>query len=285
MAEVARAIGRPEEAAGYEELAEQVREAFAKALRGRTSGRVERGTQTAYVLALHMGLVPDDLRAARGRTFGRGDRPGGLAPGHGVRRRRLPLAGSQLQRLLRRRLPAARAAFLPVLAVHGRPRRDDHLGALGRLDRRQAGSSRREMNSFNHYSLGSVGEWLYRFVLGYRACARRGGLRPGRGPAAPGGSLTYARGSFRSVRGEISTAWTVTETSFTLKVEIPPNVQASVRVPSARPLEVRDGTGAGPVSLPTSPAPSAGKRPCSKWVPGPIRSPGRGSRRSRLRPG
>lgn len=22
------------------------------------------------------------------------------------------------------------------------------------------------MNSFNHYALGSVGEWLYRFVLG-----------------------------------------------------------------------------------------------------------------------
>ena len=63
------------------------------------------------------------------------------------------------------------------------------------------------MNSFNHYSLGSVGEWLYRFVLGIELAPGASGfdrlvMRP-----HPGGSVTHARGSFRSVRGEIVSAW------------------------------------------------------------------------------
>ena len=43
------------------------------------------------------------------------------------------------------------------------------------------------MNSFNHYSLGSVGEWLYRFLLGIDQAAGHRRLRPsccsGRTPA------------------------------------------------------------------------------------------------------
>jgi alpha-L-rhamnosidase len=105
------------------------------------------------------------------------------------------------------------------------------------------------MNSFNHYSLGSVGEWLYRFVLGIELAPDATGF--GRVVIRPhaGGSLAYARGSFHSVRGEISTAWALSGGSFTLKVDIPPNVRASVRVPSARPLEVRDAGGAAPASV------------------------------------
>ena len=34
------------------------------------------------------------------------------------------------------------------------------------------------MNSFNHYSLGSVGEWLYRFVLGIEPATGWSGLQP-----------------------------------------------------------------------------------------------------------
>ncbi len=63
------------------------------------------------------------------------------------------------------------------------------------------------MNSFNHYALGSVGEWLYRFVLGIdqepgSAGFQRLLIRP-----HPGGSLRWARGSYESVRGLIRSGW------------------------------------------------------------------------------
>jgi alpha-L-rhamnosidase len=105
------------------------------------------------------------------------------------------------------------------------------------------------MNSFNHYSLGSVGEWLYRFVLGIELAPGAAGfdrvvIRP-----HPGGSLNYARGSFGSVRGRISTGWARDGGRFTLDVQIPPNTRASVRVPSARPSEVVGDDGLKPTTV------------------------------------
>ena len=62
------------------------------------------------------------------------------------------------------------------------------------------------MNSFNHYALGSVGEWLYEYVAGMpgrRARATRAVLIA----PEPGGGWEWARAVYRSVRGPISSAW------------------------------------------------------------------------------
>jgi alpha-L-rhamnosidase len=105
------------------------------------------------------------------------------------------------------------------------------------------------MNSFNHYALGSVGEWLYRFVLGIDQEPGQAGfgrlvLRP-----HPGGVLRSARGSYRSVRGPISSGWQLDGDRFRLRVEVPPNVTASIRVPSADPALVRDSAGREPDAI------------------------------------
>ena len=63
MAEIAAAAGQPEDAVGYRALHAKIRTAFADAFMA-DDGRLTSGTQTAYVLGLHMGLIPDDLRGA-----------------------------------------------------------------------------------------------------------------------------------------------------------------------------------------------------------------------------
>jgi alpha-L-rhamnosidase len=86
------------------------------------------------------------------------------------------------------------------------------------------------MNSFNHYSLGSVGEWLYRYVAGIDLGEPGYGrivIRP-----RPGGSLTHARAGYDSVRGRISSSWKIEGDRFVLEVLIPPNTTATVHVPS-----------------------------------------------------
>jgi alpha-L-rhamnosidase len=93
------------------------------------------------------------------------------------------------------------------------------------------------MNSFNHYSLGSVGEWLYRYVAGIDMDPQTAGygrivIRP-----RPGGGLTHARGEYNSVRGRIVSAWSIEGEQFNLGVLIPPNTTATVYVP------VESGTG------------------------------------------
>jgi alpha-L-rhamnosidase len=105
------------------------------------------------------------------------------------------------------------------------------------------------MNSFNHYSLGSVGEWLYRYLLGIDQEPGTAGfgrllLRP-----HPGGSLDWARGSYASVRGTIGAGWKRDRGRFTYRVELPPNVTATVRVPSRHAAGVRDAAGNPPSAL------------------------------------
>ncbi|MFT3784112.1 MAG: family 78 glycoside hydrolase catalytic domain [Nibricoccus sp.] len=86
------------------------------------------------------------------------------------------------------------------------------------------------MNSFNHYAFGSVGEFMYRQILGIEPAEpgfKSISIRP-----AVGHGLTWAHGSYDSVAGRISTAWKLEKETLTLDIEIPANSSATVYIPS-----------------------------------------------------
>ena len=95
---------------------------------------VEGDTQTAYLLALHMDLLPDGAARAGRRAARREHRAPRLPPHHRLRRRRAAVPRPERDGLQRRRAPAAAQRDVPVVGVLDPPRRDDDLGALGRLD-------------------------------------------------------------------------------------------------------------------------------------------------------
>jgi hypothetical protein len=51
------------------------------------------------------------------------------------------------------------------------------------------------------------------------------------------------------VRGPIASGWQRDGGRFTFRLELPPNVTASVRIPSDDPAAVRDQAGSGPGSV------------------------------------
>ena len=51
------------------------------------------------------------------------------------------------------------------------------------------------------------------------------------------------------MRGVISAGWEVSGHRFAYRVELPPNMTATVCVPSTDALSVRDGAGNGPLSV------------------------------------
>ena len=63
MAGIADAAGWPDQAAGYRALRAKIGSAFADAFVA-ADGQIASGTQTAYVLGLHMQLIPEELREA-----------------------------------------------------------------------------------------------------------------------------------------------------------------------------------------------------------------------------
>jgi len=88
-----------------------------------------------------------------------------------------------------------------------------------------------QMNSFNHYAYGSIGEWLYRVAAGldFDPSAPAGQLlvfHP-----HPGGGLTHARAACRTPLGRTSIAWKIEDGHMSIEVEVPPNATARLVLP------------------------------------------------------
>ena len=83
------------------------------------------------------------------------------------------------------------------------------------------------MNSFNHYSLGSVVSWLYEHVLGIQRDGRHPGyarfiLRP------EIGTFTFAEGGIETPHGRIESSWEIKEGKVTYRCRIPANTTAQL---------------------------------------------------------
>ncbi|MBN1362730.1 MAG: family 78 glycoside hydrolase catalytic domain [Sedimentisphaerales bacterium] len=98
-----------------------------------------------------------------------------------------------------------------------------------------------QMNSFNHYSLGSVGEWLYRCVAGIELDPQVNAFKHFVIRPYPGGSLAHARATYQSLYGTIESGWQRQGKALTLEVTIPANTAARVYVPSDEGTPVLEG--------------------------------------------
>jgi len=87
-----------------------------------------------------------------------------------------------------------------------------------------------EMNSFNHYSLGSVGEWIYSSVAGIAQTDES--VAYGDVVIAPriDPRLEWVEGRLQTVRGEISTRWEQVDGEVVLTVQLPPGVTGVARL-------------------------------------------------------
>jgi alpha-L-rhamnosidase len=92
----------------------------------------------------------------------------------------------------------------------------------------------RGMNSFNHYAYGAIGEWLYRVSAGIELDARQPGYKHILIQPHPGGGLTWVKASVQSMYGRVASAWERKEQTMMLRVGVPPNTTATVRLPGAR---------------------------------------------------
>ena len=251
MAGIADATGRPEQAAGYRALRAKIGSAFADAFMA-ADGQIVSGTQTAYILGLHMQLIPEELRAAAARhlvdAIQRADwhlSTGFVGVGY-----LLPVLSSTghdgvAYRLLEQRSAPSWRYMIDQGATTIWERWDGWTA--------ERGFQSAWMNSFNHYALGSVGEWLYRFVLGIDQEPGSAGFQRLLVRPHPGGSLRSARGSYRSVRGLITSAWQLEGDQFRFQIQIPPNAVASVRIPSTDGSGVRDAADRGPAEVASFP--------------------------------
>jgi hypothetical protein len=95
--------------------------------------------------------------------------------------------------------------------------------------------------SNNHFMLGHLMEWFYEGLAGIRPADDAVAydkivIRP-----EAVGDVTFAKGSYHSVYGTITSEWKKTDDSFTLTVNIPANTTATIYLPAKATSKITDG--------------------------------------------
>jgi alpha-L-rhamnosidase len=231
-------LGLDDDRERYEGLAAQAVRAFRREF-ATPNGRLASDAQTAYALAIHWNLLPDGHPREHA-----GERLVHLVEAEGVRIG-TGFAGTPV--LCDALCDVGRADMAYALleqnecpswlytVLQGATtiwERWDGLRPDGTLNPG-------EMNSFNHYALGSVGDWLHRVVGGL--APRAPGYRELEISIQPGGSLTSATSEHLTPYGLARSSWRTDGDALHAEVVIPANTTARVQLPNREPITVGSG--------------------------------------------
>ncbi|HEU19480.1 MAG TPA: alpha-L-rhamnosidase, partial [Deltaproteobacteria bacterium] len=230
LSQMAKAVGQEDESLRFEAMFERIRTAFQKEFLLK-NGKLAVETQTAYLLALAFHLLPEKARKSAAdfliETIKSFDWH--LSTGFiGIRHLNPVLTDIgrcdvAWRLLLNEDYPSW---LYPVL--HGATTIWERWNGWTQ----EEGFFNPQMNSFNHYSLGSVGEWLYRYAAGIELDPQINGFKQFLLRPYPGGGLTYAGAEYDSIYGRIKSRWQRQGTTLAYDITIPANTSARVYIPS-----------------------------------------------------
>jgi alpha-L-rhamnosidase len=239
LARAASVLGHTAEAEFYGDLADRIAAAWAQKYIG-PDGKLSSATQTAYALAIGLGVVREpQLVEAMGTHLAAIVQDAGFRPATGV------LGTPHVLDALTRTghiVEAARMLLATACPSWLYPHtqgattmweRWDSLNGEGTPNRYAA------MNSFNHAVSGSIVDWLHRVVAGLRPAAP-GFARIHLAPV-PLPGLTWARTEHRTPHGRARVGWTARDGEVAVSATVPPGVSARVELPGRRFFDVASG--------------------------------------------
>ena len=226
-AETAKILGLENEAKEYLELFEEIKKAFNEEFVS-PNGRIDSNTQTAYSLALAFNLLPYSLRDQAAARLAEDVRQRGHITTGFIG---TPLICKVLTQygyideaymlLLNKKYPSW---LYPITkgATTCWERWDgiEPDGTVGK-------------HSFNHYAFGAVTEWLFSMVAGISQSETSVAYSDIIIAPHPSKKLSWVKSSYRSVKGLITSSWKIEGNTFTLDVEIPWGVKATVILPTS----------------------------------------------------
>jgi alpha-L-rhamnosidase len=241
MAEMAAALGETNQAAEWAALTPKIRAAFVAAY-CKPDGAIYTGTQTAYAMALGMDMIADT--AQREQTAGKfieklaADnyhlRTGFLgAPWLLPALIKIGRDDLAMRLLLNEDYPSwGFEVRMGATTVWERWNTIRANGEFGPVD----------MNSFNHYAYGAVGDWMFQHLGGLQIIEP--GYKKSRiAPLVGLGGLNNARCSQKTPYGLLSSEWKLANDKLTLAVTVPVNSSAEVVIPAESTATVREGNG------------------------------------------
>lgn len=231
LAKIAKITGKTDDAAKYAKLSEDIKKAFVNEFVA-PSGRLVSHTQTAYLLAVAFEMLPADL-VSKSAAYLAAD----------VNKFKHLTTGFVGTPLLCKTLSAQGYDELAFMLLN----RKEYPGWLypvtqgattiwERWDGQKPDGTFQSvgMNSFNHYAYGAIGEWLYTYVAGIQIDTENPGYKHFFLAPHPGGGLTNANATYKSIHGEIKSAWKIEGENMVYEVAVPANTSATVTLPAAK---------------------------------------------------
>ncbi|WP_316824887.1 glycoside hydrolase family 78 protein [Pedobacter miscanthi] len=225
----AKVLGKTEDVTTYTDLLEKIKEAYIKE-NMTPSGKLISNTQTAYVLALQFDMLPENLRAQAAQRLVDNVRDYGNHLTTGF------LGTPYLCHVLSRFGHENVAYDLLMQESYPSWLYPVKMGATTIWERwdgiKQDGSFQTaDMNSFNHYAYGAIGDWMYKNIAGINPVAAQPGYKAILIAPRPGGKLTNATAELETAYGTVKSSWTIAGGVFKLDVTVPANATATVILP------------------------------------------------------
>lgn len=230
LAQAAALLGNPAKAEQYSKLAAAIREAFNNEFFDEEKGFYGWNSQAGNAIALEMGLAPEEARARILKAIVEDVTSRGNAI----------TAGDVGYRYLLRAL-AGQGRSDVIYAMNNQSEKPGYGYQLqrGATSLTEAWDARPE-SSHNHFMLGQIMEWFYHDLAGIQPCTEGAGFKKTVfQPSFPEG-LTWARASYGSDFGKISSYWERRGNRILLRVTVPPNATGELRIPCKTPGQVSE---------------------------------------------
>jgi len=243
MGLMAKALGKDDEALKYERMLPSMEKAFNERYLDEETGVYQGGTQTAAIIPLQFGLVPDGqletiARLLADDIISRGVHltTGFLGTGY----INPVLTDSGYHDLAWRLATQSTYPSWGYMAKQGATT----IWELWNSDRAGPG-----MNSRNHFCLGAVGEWFFEALAGI--APRQPGFGVSEIRPRPAGDLQWVKASLETMYGRIVSNWRLQDGDLLLDVTVPANTTAFVTVPVFGKLQaqVTEGGRATPTTV------------------------------------
>jgi hypothetical protein len=231
LSKTATLLGKVADATKYNELAAQVKEAFNNKYLNKETNTYATGSQAANAMAVYMGLVDPERKAAVIDNIVQDIR----------NHNNSITAGDIGYRYLLRVLDDAGRSDV----IYDMNNRSDVPGygyqlAQGATALTESWQGARNASN-NHFMLGHLMEWFYSGL---------GGIRPAPGSIAlhhiiirpePVGDIRFTKTSYQSPYGLISSEWKKENGAFYLKVSVPVNTTATIYLPAKETSVITEG--------------------------------------------
>jgi alpha-L-rhamnosidase len=239
LIDAANVLGKTADADAYSELLKRIKEAFMKEY-VTPNGALVSGTQTAYTLALQFDMLPESLRMQAAARLADNVKSynNHLTTGF--------LGTPYLCHVLTRFGYIDLAFKLLMQDTYPSWLYPVKMGATTiweRWDGIKPDSSFEtpSMNSYNHYSYGAIGDWMYRVVAGLDTYEDGPGYKHIKIMPHIGGGLTMAAADLQTYYGKLASQWKIGDDKITMDVEIPANTSATLYIPAENPATVLEG--------------------------------------------